>query len=353
MPVSSRSLKHVFALKKQSDIGTAVVDANVDFQRGEIEFAPWQRNRDVSVHDQGFYGKGNFATFNELLHQSYEIASTTRPASDLDLLWMLVYSMGGLASVQPDPVGEPNQWKHTITFADIGTSPEVDYTSFLEQMGDGSTPGHKIKGTGAWVGSCQMTGTFGDFIQASFSGGIRKTATSAAALPAGVTAASLLNINRTKLLLGPSGAPVNIDGAWVGFDITVNQNPEMKLRSGQPVGEEELIERVDRGDQSVTGSITVEFADVKRNFFLNETIAAIEIEMISKTKISGGAGTIPISAKIILPNLVFDAESWSEEGRTSTLELTLAEQSILEVGATQPITIEIITEIDDVEILVA
>jgi len=355
MPVSSRSLKHAFSLNKQTSIITAdaVIDANISKLRGTIEFAPYTKNREASVHDQGFFGTGsNFASFNELLQKSFLIASSTRPASDLDLIWMLAYSMGGHAVVQDDPVGEPNQWNHTITFADIATSPEVDYTSVLEQMGTGATPGHKFKGIGVWLASTQIQAAFGDFVRASFTGGIRNLVTSAASLPSAITTAALFNINRTTLAFGAVGGPVNIDGRWVSFDLTFAQNPAMKFRSGQVVTEEELIERVDRGDQTVTGNLTVELRDTERNFYLNETAAAVTIELISKTIITGGS-SVPVKCTITIPEMIITGESFSEEDRTTLLELEISEQSVLKTGAGQPVTIVIDSEnVDNTEIFV-
>ncbi len=344
MPVSSRSLRHVFSLRKQANIGTEVADAHITQMRGDTDFAPFTMERRAEVHNQGFFGQpSQFASFNEILGKSYLLNSRQRPASDVDCLWALSYVMGGLAFAASTPVVGAEE--HTITFVDPEVTPEMHYTSIVENFG-----GTKLKFEGLWLDQVQLSGTFGDFIKVGFSGGARNLETATTAIPTAVTAGHLYQINRTVMKLNTAPTETVIDGKWVGFDLTINSNPDVKLRSGQPVGEEELIHRVDRGDQTVTGNIQVEFETAFSDLFRNATQAYLEIEMISKDIITG---TTPYSMKLIFPEVVFQAESFSEEGRTTILQLDIAEQSVLDSAtANTPMAIEIITDIDNTDILV-
>ncbi len=348
MPNSSRSLQSAFSLLRQTDVQTAVADGSVDKLRAIIDFAPFQRDRRVSVNDQPWFGRGNnFASFNELLAQSFTMAAQSKAASDLDVLFAAAFVCGAHSAVQPNPVGLPNTWRHDITWAPITTSPEVDYTSFLELLGDTSGTGAKTKYTGVWLGELSISGAFGDFINLSYNGGARRAIDSAAAMPAAVSAASLFVISRSIVRLGANPTPVAIPKRWVSFDLTWNQTPEIKDRNGQPAGQEELLCRVDRGDQVLTGSIGLEFEKSFRDFYRDETLISVEIELVSKDTVDSNAKIM----KIIIPSIRFDSEAWSEEGRTAILTLTLGDGSILDTGASnEPMKIELTTDIDDTEI---
>lgn len=353
MPNSSRSIKTAFSLNRQTDINTEVSDAQIAYQRGTQNFLPISRERRQSVSDYGFFGTGsNFASFNALLNEAFVIGARQSPATDLEALFAAAFVMGSVSSAQRDALNAPNEYTHTITWADIGASPQVAYTSLMELIGNnGATPGWKKKAIGAFLSQFSIQGVFGNFIQLSWQGGARQFATETATFPSAPTAANLFYINRCAMILDTAGGTTNVDGKWVGFNLTFNQNPDLKVRSGQPSGEESLIERVDRGDQVVTGSVTIELENTYRDYFLNETEVVLDITASSVGEIDTGESN-PATLRIQIPHIVISSESFSEEGRTALLQLDLSEAGVLEKGGDEPATITVVTDIDDSEILV-
>lgn len=349
MPLSSKSLRHAFSLNKQTDAETAVSDGAITYQRGSLGFAPFSMQHEAVVSDQDHYGKANFGTFREVLHKSYVLGQQERPASDLDCLFALAFVMGGHAAAQGDPVGEPNTWQHTLTWKDLGTNPEVDYTSFLEQMGNASNPGHKFKFVGVWISEATISGEFGDFVTLSFSGGARELATSSATMPSATSTAALLKINLAQMSFGNSGSLSNIDKRWVSLSLTFSQNPAMKLRSGAPSGEEELICRTDRGNQRLTGSITLELEDTA---FRQKFLAATEVGLTLRLQSAVQTDSANHYVEIQIPKIQIASEAFGEEDLQATYTITLDETSIIDGPSAEPVTVIVSTDIDNTEVLV-
>lgn len=353
--VGSRSLRHAFSLKKQAagNIQTAVADVDINKQRGSADYAPFGLEHIATVSDAGFYGTGsNFGSFREVCNLANVINTQSRPASDLDLLFALGFVMGGAggaASVQPNPVGLPATWAHTLTWADIGTSPEVDYTSFLEQMGDASNPGWKEKYIGCWLDQVTINGTFGDFVNMSFSGGARERIVSAAAMPATPSTASLMKIGLTEVSFGNAGSLLAANDAWASFELTFNQSPNRILRGGQPSGEETWIERVDRGDQLVTGNIVFDLNDT---LFRQKFLAATEVGFTIKLQSNDTVDSVKKNILITVPHIQIAEGSHTEEERSATYTITLDETSVLKKSGDEPATVVVTTDIDNTEFFV-
>ena len=350
MAVGSRSLRHAFSLKRQTDIQTAVADGDIASQRGDIDYAPFGFEQIATVSDRGFFGKSVHGSFREVLHVANVLTGRERAASDLDLLHVGAFCLGGHASAQPDALLLPATWEHTLTWAvpaGAGAKQEMDYTSYLEQMGDASDPGYKEKFTGVWIGKFGLKGEFGDFVKISFEGGARERAASAATMPSGVTAASLFKINLCNLSFGSAGGEVNVDGLWASFELEWNSDPNRVLRSGQPVGEEEFIHRVDRGDQSLTGNIKFELEDVAvRQKFIDATEVGIVLDLVSADQIDSN----PIHALLTIPHIQMAEGAHEQDARGAMFTITLDETSVLEKSGDPHFDIVITSGIDDTAI---
>lgn len=349
----SDSWAMAYSLNKQADRLTAIADAKINKLRATRNFAPVKRNVRARVTDQGWFGKGHpFPTFNQVIEEMADIPSHQFSCTDLDLLFSAFFVFGKVVSSQPDVIGMPATWQHVFTFADVQTSPEVIYTTLLEQIGDGSTPGYRRKLIGAWLSQFGLNGQMNDHVALSRQGAARAyKVEGVATLPAAPTAASFLITKRTKLSIG-SPAAVNVDGKWSQFSIEVNQNPAPKSRSGQPVGEEKYVERADVGKQTVSGNVIVELSDTFRDFYLLDQDVALTIEMLSEDLTE--AGGLTIGAKLEIPLLKVVSEDFSEDDKTTMLTLSLDEGSVLKKdAATAPVTLTVTTNIDNTELGVA
>lgn len=347
MPVGYRSLRHAFSLVRQTDIQTAVADGEITKQRGDLTFSPFGLETIAKVSDAGHFGKDPFATYVERLHIANVLGNRERPCSDLDALFTLAFVMGGHAASQPDALLLPNTWEHVLTWVPHGTKPEMDYTSFLELVGSGSNPGYKEKLVGAWIARCTLSATFGDFVKIAFEGGARERASSAAAMPSGVTVASLMKANLTQLSFGDAGSEANVDGKWASFSLEFNTNPTRVLRSGQPAGEEEYIHRVDRGAQLLTGNVVFE---LENTAFRSKLLNATEVGLIINLRSDDEVDSERKSINIAIPHIKIADEEKGQIEESISWTMQLDETSILRKDGDEPVTVTITTDIDDTEI---
>lgn len=347
-PVGFRSLRHAFSLHRQTDVLTQVADGDITYQRGDIDFSPFGHENIAAVSDNQHFGKDPWPTYRTVLHRANMINSRERAASDLDLLFALGFVMGGHVAAQPDALLLPNTWTHTLTWVAHGTKPQMDYTSFLELVGSGSNPGYKEKLIGAWISQATISSDVpgGDHVKIAFEGGARERATSSATMPTAVSAASLMKGSITQLSFGNAGAEANVDGSWSAFELEFNSNPTRVLRTGQPTGEEELIERADRGQQSLTGSITFELGDTN---FRQKFLAATEVGVVITLQSDDQVDSNPKTVSITIPHIQIAAADIGQVEESFSYTIELDETSVLRKSGDEPVTVVVTSDIDNTE----
>ena len=353
MPIHSDSWSFVYSLNKQSDIGTAIVDAKVQYIRPIDGVSPVSIVKQT-ISDANHSGKGNsHPSYFRVGGESFEIGSQARDCTDHELAMALFMVFGAVASVS---TGAPIHWEHTFTLQAIAASPESLYTTFMEQLGDGTAPGYKRKIVGAWLD--QMTidipAARDSFCKLTWQGRARQlVAAGGITVPSAVTPASFMLPAYTTLKFGEAAAPV-ISSKGISGSLTFNKNSQPKNRWGNPTGEELLIARADVGRQQVTGSLTFELDDVLRQHFIDDDTLEIILTLVSDDQT--GTSGVPKKCEITLPAVKIGSEGFGVEDQTMTYTVNFPEGAVLKKdGATEPVTVVLFTDtdIDDAELGVA
>jgi hypothetical protein len=344
---NSRSYQRAFSLNKQANIFTAVASAQINKMRSTRGFGPITES-EGKISDRSWYGKGHtFSTFAERFSKQYVIPAAESSATSLEALFAAAFVMGNVVTTQPNSATKPLEYQHVVTFQDVIANKEVLYTSLIEKVG---TEYQKLL-SGAWLSQFTLTGERTDHVRLSYEGGGRKYADSVASLPASVTSSAILKTLLGTVAFGDSGALGDISAEVLSWNLTVNQDPQPMLLMGNSIGDEMLIREVLIGQQSVGGQCVIKVSAAHRDRFLNQTTCGIQIVCKSSDVVTGT--TDPHSLTISIPNLKLANEAFGEEGSSITYTLAFGEDNVLKVGATAPVTLTFINDIDATELLVA
>jgi len=342
--VHSREYEQIFTLYKQPDIGTEVLDANLDKQRSIRSFAP-AKEVQVNITDRQWYGKGHSnPTFVDTIQKRIQIDGQERSATDLELLYALAYVMGNVVTTQPDSASKPLQYQHVITWQDLSTNKEVLYTSIHEKFG--SEIDHKI--VGAYISSLTLTGNRDDHVLLNWNGGGREFDTSGTVTSPGLTTASFFKTLFGTVDFGVAGSAADISAEVLNWNLTISQNPQLMHLMGNTSGEEKLVSRVLIGDQTVSGSVTILVSSTHRNRFLNETTCELVLTLGSPDTVNSDAK----SCEIRLYNARISDENISEDGQTIAYTMNFNEDSVMKTDSDEHIQVTMITDIDASELLV-
>ncbi|KKM16096.1 hypothetical protein LCGC14_1689350 [marine sediment metagenome] len=325
MPIHSDSWSFVYSHNKQSDAVTAIADANVKYIRPIDGISPVSIVKQT-ISDANHAGKGNsHPSYFRVGGESFEIGSQARDCTDHELAMALFMVFGAVASVNVIT----DHYTHTFTWQAIAASPESLYTTFMEQLGDGSTPGYKQKIVGAWLD--QMTidipAARDSFCKLTWQGRARELAAAGAiTVPAAVTPASFMLPAYTTLKFGTAAAPV-ISAKGISGSLTFNKNSQPKNRWGNSSGEELLLARADVGRQQVTGSLTLELDDVLRDHFKDDDTLEIILTLVSD-EATPTAG-VTKQCEITLPAVKIGSEGFAVEDQTLTYTVNFPEGAVL------------------------
>ena len=219
----SREYEFIFSLNKQADISTAIADGNCNKQRSIRDFNPATQDHPAIVSDQAWYGKGHgHATFYDVIQKRYVLPASARSATSLESLFAAAFVMGNVQTVQPDSAGDPNLYRHVVTWQDPSVNKEVLYTTYFEKMGTE----YVERLSGAWLDSFTLTAERDDHIVISYGGGAKKSETDLLDSP-GITATSFLKTLHGAVSFGAADAMAAISAEVLGWTLTVNQNPDI------------------------------------------------------------------------------------------------------------------------------
>ena len=341
----TRSYEQIFSFNKQAQIRHAISDVLINKQRSIRTFAPIREERNAIVSDQSWFGKGHsHATFFDIIQKSYVLDSQERSATNIEALFACAFVLGKIVTSQPDSAMFPNEYQHVFTWQDLATNKEVLYTSFVEIMGSEYTK----RLLGAWISELTLTGNRDDHVVLSFAGGGRKYADRTFTSP-GITTASFFKTLFGTLSFGLSGAPLDISVEVLSWEVTLNQNAQLMFLMGESSGDEGLLSEVLIGDQVASGNVVIKINTLHRDRLLNDQITAFKIVAKSPDIID----TNQHSMTIDLPNVKLAEESFGEEGQTVSYTLTFTDESVLKVGATEHVTVTILSDNDGSELLVS
>lgn len=339
-----REYAFAFSLNKQSDIETAIANAQINKLRDLRSFAPILE-RHNNITDRSNYGKRHpHATYVTTVQKWYELRPQERSASNIELAHALAMVMGNVSTVQADSASEPNEYTHTFTFQDPRDNKEVVYTSFGEEFG----VEEKQLYSGGWINSLTLIGNRDDHVVLSYEGGAREMAAGTFDVPA-ITTASFLQTLYGTLSFGAADSISAVSATVLSWNLTINQNAEPLWLMGNPSGEEQLISKVLVGDQIYSGQVVFLLDASYRDNFRNETTVEFEIVAKSPGTIDSNAHTM--TAK--LHNLRISDEDIVEEGQTIGLVVNFSEDTTLKTEADPYLSVDLLTNIDTTELLVA
>jgi hypothetical protein len=345
--VNARDYKFVFSLNKQTDIRTAVADANLKYMRSLRAFNPATLNR-TAIGDRAWFGKGHpFATFYDEISKSYAIPATERSATNLEAVHALAYCMGKVVTTQPNSGSAPNEYQHVITWQPTTTNKEVLYTSFGEVMGSE----WKKTLVGGWVSSVTLNGIRTDHVTMSWDGGARNMEDGLWTEPSAVSAASFFKTLCGNVKLGNAdGVLEDISVDVLSWTCTFNQDPQLYFMMGDSTGQCSYLTYVLVGQQTFGGSCVVQVANKYRNRILNETMSEMEIYAYSKDTINGGNRHM---LKIKIPNFVVASEAMGLDGNTVAYTMNFNEEATLKLNTDEVVEVTMLTNIGTTELLVA
>lgn len=340
-----------FSLFKQTDASTTITDARLN------KITPIRDQQlsnpvyNARVSDLGWFGKGfPFATFSDPLQKYFEVPSAVRSGSDLSLLWALSQVMGADTITQPDAIGSPNTWQHVITWQDIVSAPEPIYTTILEEVGGGTSPGWSYTLEGMVINSVTLSGNMDDHVTVSYDGFSRNFVTNSTANPPGtLTTESYFKTQRAAITYGAAGSPATISAKVISWSVTFNRNASRKWRAGQPSGQELLMARADVGQQEVSCELVLETEDTFQNYMLNDTTVELNITLSSEDQVDSADKTCLIE----LPNMkVGSSVPGGLEDFTLITTQSMPASEVLQTDGDPVARVTITSDIDNTEALV-
>ena len=347
--INTRAWQLAFSLNRQSVLGTAIADGQLNKMRPTRNFVPIIEEIPAKISDSEWYGKGHtWATFADRVQTRLKINSQERSATSLELLYAAAMVMGNVVSVQPGSGSSANEWRHTVTFQDVITQKYVIPTTMMQKMGTE----FQEKIPGCWINSFTIRGVMEDHVQLAFEGGARgPRVASVAAFPA-MSTASFYKTLYGRAYAGPvlGGAPAEISASVLSFELTATQNAQPIPLMGNPAGEEMLTTEVLIGKQAVSGNIVVKVDNAMRGWFTNQNQIAFKLALISPDVIDNSKHQCWID----IPVVILDQESMGEQGSTTTYTLNIDPNGVLKIGngATDPFKMTFITNISNTELLV-
>ncbi len=344
--IHSREIETAFSLYKQADASTPLTASNVDKKLAYRSFAPANGEIPASVGDASWYGKGdNFGSFWSPIQRQVVLPSRQYSMTDLAALWAFAFTMGKDTVTQPDSAGAPSVYDHAIEFQDVESEIECKYTSILQKFG----LLWEDLITGLVLQQCSIEGSADDHVSLSWQGVARNKATSAQALPAISSTGGFFNFRRSTCSFGAQASPAAIGAQLTNFQITANQNPNIRRNAAASAGQETYFSKALVGLQRFTGSITLDALDSDlRNLFDNNTECSLTLVCIGAQI---GATAYYRQVTIYVPHLYIPAFNLGEDGDITNVQIPFNEETVIKSGSDPYARVTIRTTIDDSAIL--
>lgn len=347
--VHSREYSQAFSLNKQSAIGTAIANAQINKSRPVRSFAPITEEKAPRITDRTWYNKGHsHPTFVDVIQKYYKLPSQERSASSLETLYAAAMVMGNVVTVQPNSATNPLEYQHTVTFQDPRTNKEVLYTSIGEEMG----AEYKKVLSGAWISNFSLRGERNDHVILALEGAGRRYVDGTYTVPA-ITSAAFYKTLYGSLYFDAAaglGAPlVDISVEVLSWSVNVSQNPKMYFLMGNPSLQEDHVTKALIGDQTASAQIVVFMNITHRNRFLNANNVGVKIICMSPDNINSSRHTLTID----IPKARIASEQISDQDQTVALTLMLDEDTIMKDTSDPYIQFKFLSDVGTGELLVA
>jgi len=301
-----------FGHLKQSDIFTGLNPASLTRRLPYAEFTPAMTEKDFRS-DAAYFGKGHpYATYSIAVTQQ-EVFARTFDASSESLAWALSLLMGDVNT--SGPVG--NIYTHDIQFVSPVSQKECLYTSIIEKAGGE----YQDLLTGAWLESVTLTANKTDLVRLALTARARKRTTDATSMP-NVTPSCFFQTNYATFIFGEKGASTSVSEYVQAWNLTLNQNPDVRYAPGQTSGEEKLVRYALIGRQSISGSISLFISAAHRSLFVNDQMCELQINC-------KGISDVAHTMTIKIPKFKIQSEALAQDGETTVATFNFNEDTVL------------------------
>jgi len=335
-------MQWAFSSKKQSDYDTRVVDGDLTMSHPVREVRPAEITKETRS-DREAVGKGHeFAT--DLWEVARSLALTrVVDGSSYILGWLLAFTMGKVATDQPDPTYAPNTYRHKFTFFDPDTegTAQMPVTTIVEKVAAATA----LKRYLLSMAISGLTITAEGFEHLSASAdliGSGKTEDSTLSMPA-IPSVSYLTSNNAVILLGD--AAENITTRIRSWSITLGNDP--KEARGYFPSSGLYRGRLEVGVRSAVPALVVDLAadsDLLDDFLSNT-------ELVLDIKCEGDVieSTQKHTLQFEFPNLLYSAMPIDEADGVYTYGVTFSEEGVLYKTGASPAPLLQVTVINKTE----
>jgi hypothetical protein len=317
-----------FSTKKQSDYDSPLENTDLTLMHPIREATVAEITREIRS-DKATYGKGHeFAT------SMWEVARDLRFSRTLDgsstiLGWALAFALADVTTTQPNVVGAPNTYLHTMTFFDPVTedTSQLPVTSVVERVSKG------IERLLYSLAIASVTISAEGFEQLQVAVdliGSGQTATNALARPSMPTLAYL---SSSSALIKMGDSAEDISTRIRSWQVAINNNP--REARGYFPGSGLYRGRMEIGSRSILPSFVLDVAE--DSDLLTDFLAGTEVALDLRCEGDFTEGsTYKHYLRIRIPSAKYRALPIAESDGIFTYAVTFDEESVLYDGADSP-----------------
>jgi hypothetical protein len=317
-----------FSTKKQKDYDTALENTDITLMHPIREASVAEVTREIRS-DKETYGKGHeFAT------TMWEVARDVRFTRTLDgsstiLGWALAFALGDITTIQPNAVGAPATYLHTMTFFDpvTETTAQLPVTSVVERVSAGI---ERLLYSLAMSSVTISAEGFEQLQVALEMIGSGQTATNALARPSMPTLAYL---SSSSAIIKMGDAAEDISTRIRSWQVVINNNP--RDARGYFPGSGLYRGRMEIGSRAILPSFVLDVSE--DSDLLTDFLAGTEVALDLRCDGDFTEGTTyKHYLRIRIPSAKYRALPIEESDGIFTYAVTFDEESVLYDGADTP-----------------
>ena len=314
MTINATEYQYAFALKKQTDLTTALADEDMTLCLPMDGFAPIKAEYPEKLSDGAMYGKGHdWATYCTRLTERYPIPTRAFPLSPRSACFAPYLVLGNLVS----STVSTGIYDHTMTFQAKATG-SVKLTTIVEKAGAEYTQ----KVTGVAVSSFTVDFERKNYTKISWDGVGRASTSFAGSMPAVTSEACFFKTLSGTFKFGTSGgASTDVSTETLSGSITVSQNPALEPMPGGSG----LISKAMIGKQTISGNIKLYFDQDYRAFFTADTECELQIVLLGDLISGSYYHTVTIDIK----HFKIASADITQEGDQVACQINFDENTVL------------------------
>ena len=348
-PQRTHDIIVVWSPKVQTTFGTGLAD-------GLLTTRVRPRNSDVAKMTKLYRSdlehiKGDeFATDIQELSRSLS-RSLVMDANSNNLGLAFAFAMGGVTTVQPDDIGDPNAWEHTIIFQAQSGGKDAQFTTIHEDVT--ADISQKLVdmvlaemtlagGVGPDAGPLELTTNW-------IGSGVTEAGMAA---PPALAAEKALMFSRDAVFsIGAEGAPVDISEQIREWSLSITQNIDED--GGYFLGSGKTRGRLWYGPRRVSFSFVVHMKETDNIKTLFDGVTKQEIKIEIDTGVLTTGGTVENhTLEIRLPNLILPTLDDADEVGMKTWRVEITPEAIMK-GATLTEVLQVIVTNEEIDYLQA